>query len=160
MLPAEEMKDSVKDQIDQPKNERAESSNVEVAELYSCDRCKYETEKAAELKEHTMEVHGVQIQNFNCDKCEFVATFNALLRRHTSIKHTEVIDDVQLDSLENEEPCAICGQCGKTFAEESQCIEHVNAHLHRCFKCSFESKVRNEVRKHEVLGENMTIFGR
>ena len=128
-----ENKEEVPPQTTKPRVE------VEMAELYNCEKCKFETELASDLKKHMSGVHNVGIQNFKCDQCDFTTIHGTLLNSHIDTNH--VIED-------NTDP-VICGQCGLTFPDEEQCSIHISLHMYRCYKYGFESEQKEEVLKHE-----------
>ena len=48
-------------------------------------------------------------------------------------------------------PSVICGQCGLMFSDELQCNSHMREHMHRCYKCNFESEREEVIMKHKNM---------
>ena len=49
------------------------------------------------------------------------------------------------------QPSVICGQCGLMFSDELQCDSHMREHMHRCYKCNFESEREEVILKHKNM---------
>ena len=132
-------------------DEHIEETNrvdVELSELYSCDKCKYEAEKPGELKTHMSKVHSVDIICFQCDKCQFESTHLAFLRRHISMKHKE-FKEYASDSVQ--ENCEL-----KSKMQSSQGI---NGKYFHCDKCPFETPQLSSLRKDVGINHTEVIEG-
>ena len=102
-----------------------------------------------EPKSKMQSSQGINGKYFHCDKCPFETPQLSSLRKLVGINHTEVIEGIHKTKPQKDELSYICGECGCSFADEKKCVEHVTAHIHRCYKCTFESDSPSEVLRHE-----------
>ena len=116
----------------------------------------YEAESSDDLKTH-MNIHDIS-RSITWDPSTPTAATGSNLNNHTEIKHVQesvVHQDNNSYNTNIEEPTFICGQCGEVFHSEQECSDHLDYHMHKCYKCPFESQHKNEVLKHEETEHGM-----
>ena len=57
---------------------------------------------------------------------------------------------------DTDESSVICGLCGLMFSDELQCNSHMREHMHKCYKCNFESE---KVKADAELGQAQYKIG-
>ena len=59
---------------------------------------------------------------------------------------------------DTDESSVICGQCGLMFSDELQCNSHMREHMHKCYKCNFESEKEEILLKHENMEHKLLSY--
>ena len=134
--------------------------DVNVTGLLSCNHCEFDCELETDLQEHMLKgIHSHRTERdeaFDCEECNFLFGSEQLLQNHINAAHgqknnEEVIANENTTDceVEDKETSFLCGQCDLCFDSLEECLGHVDAHMFKCFKCSFENEDKTVVDNHE-----------
>uniref|UniRef100_A0A8C8VNK1 Zinc finger protein 142 n=1 Tax=Pelusios castaneus TaxID=367368 RepID=A0A8C8VNK1_9SAUR len=101
---------------------------------FACARCEARFSSETALKQHVLRQHEEKISH-SCPRCSFVCHSEATLKCHAQKQH----------------PHLECGTCKETFASREALEQHKTLHFsHRCDRCSFAAKERQQLVRHYV----------
>ncbi|XP_067385528.1 zinc finger protein 142 [Emydura macquarii macquarii] len=101
---------------------------------FACARCEARFSSETALKQHVLRRHEEKVSH-SCPRCGFVCHSEATLKCHAQKQH----------------PHLECGTCKESFASREALEEHKTLHFsHRCDRCSFAAKERQQLVRHYV----------